>query len=61
MNQGLIWPVLFEQARADGMSTGFTPNYIKVVVKPERGLTGKVRQVRLTALLEDGEMTGELI
>ncbi|MBE0674175.1 MAG: tRNA (N(6)-L-threonylcarbamoyladenosine(37)-C(2))-methylthiotransferase MtaB, partial [Bacteroidales bacterium] len=61
MNQGLIWPVLFEQARADGMATGFTPNYIKVVVNPERGLTGKVRQVRLTALLEDGEMTGELI
>lgn len=60
MNAGRTEKVLFEQSKTEGYATGFTTNYIKVLVKKEKGLPGSIREVRLTGIKEGGEMYGEL-
>lgn len=60
LHLGLVEPVLFEQTRADGSATGFTPGYIRVIVPERKGLTGKITNVKLTGAAEDGDMAGEL-
>jgi tRNA A37 methylthiotransferase MiaB len=58
---GHVQEVLFEQRGADGMATGLTGNYIRVLTPWEKGLPGTIRQVRLTTLRDDSSMNGELI
>ncbi|MFO7575573.1 MAG: tRNA (N(6)-L-threonylcarbamoyladenosine(37)-C(2))-methylthiotransferase MtaB [Bacteroidales bacterium] len=60
MNTGRTEKVLFERSKTEGCATGFTTNYIKVLVKNDKGLPGCIREVRLTGLKEGGEMYGEL-
>jgi threonylcarbamoyladenosine tRNA methylthiotransferase MtaB len=60
INTGRTEKVLFEQSKTEGYATGFTTNYIKVLVKKEKGLAGSIREVRLTGIKEGGEMFGEL-
>lgn len=52
--------VLFEQKSAEGLWEGLSGNYIRVYVKSEENLSGKIRKVLLKDLHKDG-MTGELI
>ncbi|MGL5207502.1 MAG: MiaB/RimO family radical SAM methylthiotransferase, partial [Acidaminococcaceae bacterium] len=52
--------VLFEQKSAEGFWEGLSGNYIRVYVKSEENLSGKIRKVLLKDLHKDG-MTGELI
>ncbi len=62
MNTGRIEKVLFEKNRTEGYATGFTTNYIKVMVQNIKGLQGSIRKVKLTGLTEGGDvMSGELI
>ena len=56
----LFRSVLFERSRTEGYSTGFTSNYIKVLVENVKGLQGSIREVKLTGMSEGGEMYGEL-
>ena len=58
---GHVQEVLFEQRGADGLATGLTGNYIRVLTPWEKGLPGTIRQVRLTTLRDDSSMNGELI
>jgi threonylcarbamoyladenosine tRNA methylthiotransferase MtaB len=60
LHSGMVEPVLFEQSRPDGSATGFTPGYIKVIVPKAKGVTGKILDVRLTGVSEEGDMYGEL-
>lgn len=60
-NTGERHQVLFEQRGADGMVTGLTGNYIRVMVPGESELEGSVMPVRLTSLRDDSSMNGELI
>ena len=60
MNIGRTEKVLFERSRTEGYSTGFTSNYIKVLVENVKGLQGSIREVKLTGMSEGGEMYGEL-
>ena len=54
---GKHFPVLFEQ-QEQGFYTGHAPNYVKVYVK-EADLHNTIKQVKITAVLEDGVL-GEL-
>lgn len=56
---GKTMPVLFENAD-NGYNEGYTPNYIRVCVKTEAPLTGKILNVKLIEC-EDGHCIGELI
>lgn len=60
MNIGRTEKVLFERSKAEGYANGFTSNYIRVLVRNEKGIQGSIREVRLTGLAESGEMYGEL-
>jgi threonylcarbamoyladenosine tRNA methylthiotransferase MtaB len=57
---GTLHEVLLEKRGADGMVGGLTGNYIRVHIPWEKGLSGSVRQVRLTTLRDDASMNGEL-
>ncbi len=59
-NSGRTEPVLFEKSGVKGFSTGFTPNYLKVLVPESKGITGTVRRVRLSNPSEEGNIFGEL-
>ena len=50
---GSLFPVLFEQPEGD-LFAGHAPNYVKVLVPPEAGLKGQVRQVRILQVLPEG-------
>ena len=54
---GKSFPVLFEQEER-GFYTGHAPNYVKVYVK-DKDLHNTIKQVKITAVLEDGVL-GEL-
>jgi threonylcarbamoyladenosine tRNA methylthiotransferase MtaB len=58
---GTLQEVLFEKKSADGMVSGLTGNYIRVVTPYNSGLPGTVRRVKLTAVRDDASMNGELI
>ncbi len=60
INIGRTEKVLFERSKAEGYANGFTSNYIRVLVRNEKGIQGSIREVRLTGLTESGEMYGEL-
>lgn len=57
---GTMQEVLFEKKSADGMVTGLTGNYIRVVTPYRSGLPGTVRKVKLTSVRDDASMNGEL-
>lgn len=56
-----IYDVLFEKRSGDGMVSGLTGNYIRVMVPYRKDLPGTVRRVRLTTVRDDSSMNGELI
>jgi threonylcarbamoyladenosine tRNA methylthiotransferase MtaB len=58
---GQVHEVLFEKRGADGMVTGFTDNYIRVLTPWQKGLPGSIQPVRLTTLRDDATMHCELI
>jgi len=60
-NSGRVESVLFEKSGSDNLATGFTPNYIKVIVAEEKRLAGLIREVRLLHPSEEGNMFGELL
>ena len=53
--------VLFEKKNSTGMISGFTENYIRVVVPYANGLSGTLRKVKLTTVRDDSCMNAELI
>jgi threonylcarbamoyladenosine tRNA methylthiotransferase MtaB len=57
---GKIHDVLFEKRSADGMISGLTGNYIRVLALYRKDLPGTVRSVRLTTVRDDASMNGEL-
>jgi threonylcarbamoyladenosine tRNA methylthiotransferase MtaB len=61
VNSNRVFDVLFEKNGADGMATGLTGNYIRVMTPREKDLPGSVRRVRLTTVRDDASMNGELI
>ncbi len=58
---GKIYDVLFEKRSTDGMLSGLTGNYIRILVPYRKDLPNTVRQVRLTTIRDDASMNGELI
>ena len=59
---GCVRPVLLERSRPGRPMGGFTDNYLRVEVDAGPELDNKVRNVRLTGLMDDGEtMTGVLV
>lgn len=60
-NAGRTVPVLFEHSVTKGYSTGFTPNYIKVLVPEKKGLKGTIMKVKLSHPSEEGIMFGDLV
>jgi len=53
---GRMGEVLFEDDQKDGYMHGFTRNYVKVKAKYDPVLVNELKQVKLTALLADGEV-----
>ncbi len=54
-------PVLFEQSKQEGMMTGYTDNYIKVVLPMDSELINLSRQVQLIEIDASGHVRGELV
>ena len=54
-------PVLFEQSKEEGMMTGYTDNYIKVVLPLDSSLINQTKWVRLIDLDDSGNVKGEII
>ena len=54
-------PVLFEQSKQENMMTGYTDNYIKVVLPEDPSLINQTRLVRLIDLNSSGHVKGELV
>ncbi|MDR1197994.1 MAG: tRNA (N(6)-L-threonylcarbamoyladenosine(37)-C(2))-methylthiotransferase MtaB [Prevotellaceae bacterium] len=52
--------VLFESAQHGEMMCGFSENYIKVEVPYRQNLTGKIVEVEITGIAENGNATGKL-
>jgi threonylcarbamoyladenosine tRNA methylthiotransferase MtaB len=61
MNVGQTTSVLFENARNEGLISGFTTNYIRVQYPWETRLAGQIRKVRLDNISPSGRMNIELI
>ncbi|MDR2126919.1 MAG: tRNA (N(6)-L-threonylcarbamoyladenosine(37)-C(2))-methylthiotransferase MtaB [Prevotellaceae bacterium] len=61
LNTGKTVKVLFENARHGEMMCGFSENYIKVEIPYQKELTGKIVQIEITAIAENGNATGRLI
>jgi len=55
-----IHDVLFEKKNAEGMVSGLTENYIRVLTPWSTGLPGTIRKVRLTTIRDDASMNGEI-
>ncbi|MGB8358734.1 MAG: tRNA (N(6)-L-threonylcarbamoyladenosine(37)-C(2))-methylthiotransferase MtaB [Bacteroidales bacterium] len=58
---GSVYDVLFEKRSSDGMLSGLTGNYIRILVPYRKNLPNSVRQVRLTTIRDDASMNGEII
>ena len=56
---GKIFDVLFEQ-KEDQFYHGYTKNYVKIYVKSEKDLSGKLIDVKINGF-EDGRLIGKLI
>ena len=56
-----VRPVLMETTNDKGVMYGFTDNYIKVELPFDESLKNKIIDVKLTAVLENGNMKAELI
>lgn len=52
---GLVEEVLFETSTAGGMYHGYTPNYTPVAVASPENLCGRLCNVRITGLSQDGD------
>lgn len=61
LNTGQKAAVLFEHTRTGGMITGFTGNYIKVEHLWQSALAGKIKNVILKDVSDNGNMTVDLI
>ncbi len=57
---GESMPVLFEQSKQEGKMTGYTDNYIKVVLPMDATLINQTRMVHLLELDSEGHVRGEL-
>lgn len=53
--------VLWESTVKNGMMSGFTGNYIKVVAPYDRDMVNEITRVKLTGIVEDGSMAAEII
>jgi len=60
-NIGETRPVLFEQSKHEGMMTGYTDNYVKVLLPMDESLINKTRVVKLLEINDAGMVRGELI
>jgi threonylcarbamoyladenosine tRNA methylthiotransferase MtaB len=61
MNIGEISDVLFEMTKIDGMTTGFTGNYLRVEYPWNSKLVGRVVKVRINGISDNGRLTVELL
>lgn len=59
--KGKVYEVLFEKRSPDGMLSGLTSNYVRVLVPYRKDLPNTIRKVRLTTIRDDASMNGELI
>jgi len=59
-NTGRRADVLFESSEADGMMSGWTENYLKVVIPYNEQLIGEVREVKLSGADTEGILSGML-
>lgn len=57
---GSIQEVLFEEQKETGVNEGYTGNYIKVMLKSSKNIANTIKKVKLTALVKEEKMTGEL-
>jgi len=53
-------PVLFEQSKQEGFMTGYTDNYVKVVLPLDENLINQSHPVLLQEINESGSVTGAL-
>lgn len=57
---GNIYPVLIENRKKNGLFEGYTPNYTRVIVRSDEEIGGKVMNVKLCEIVDDG-CKGELV
>lgn len=60
-NIGKTYPVLFERKSVRGVCTGFTPNYIKVVIKSSDDLFNKILDVKISGITKTALASGILV
>jgi threonylcarbamoyladenosine tRNA methylthiotransferase MtaB len=58
---GKVYDVLFEKRSTDGMLSGLTGNYVRILVPYRKDLPNTIKQVRLTTIRDYASMNGELI
>lgn len=58
---GSTRPVLFEQHKEDGLLTGFTDNYVKVLISESEGLLNTIEEFELNSINGDGLVIGQRI
>ncbi|MDR1984073.1 MAG: tRNA (N(6)-L-threonylcarbamoyladenosine(37)-C(2))-methylthiotransferase MtaB [Prevotellaceae bacterium] len=61
LNIGKKAKVLFENTRHGEMMSGFSENYVKVEIPYIKEFTGKITDVEITGIAENGNATGKLI
>jgi threonylcarbamoyladenosine tRNA methylthiotransferase MtaB len=61
LNIGLVYNVLFEHTRSEGMITGFTENYLRAEYPWKASLAGRIKKVRLTGISGTGRIVTKLI
>lgn len=60
-NLGETRPVLFEQSKEEGMMTGYTDNYVKVLLPLDDSLINQSLLVKLKEINEEGMVNGEVV
>ena len=57
---GTVRPVLLEHGRGKGMMHGFTDNYIRINVEPDKALANRIVNVKLLTLKDDLSVDSEI-
>lgn len=58
---GRTQSVLVEHSKTEGMMTGFTENYVKVIIPESTGMVGRVQNVLLKSIDENGLVLSEMV
>jgi len=60
-HMGETKPVLFEKSKEEGMMTGYSDNYIKVILPYQENLINQTKEVKLNTLKSTGQVEAKLV